>query len=324
MALSLKSHKALGRYTSKCQSFAHSQTLLEHWVLPVLAGWDCCVDLQRCDSTLGDLGPILVRQPGRFSVLPMKQQKLIPFVCIGSVNNKANIEYQQIIFFLLSASLPSILSYIPHSSSPNPRATQITENPSGFSRSRQPSAESPFKRTLKSRPVFTPSRLVCGRIVVTGRVVLLSSSATNGGNRRWCRSMFAAGWLSVYVVFPPVYFCVVVLQPGRQRGGLMARRSRRRRATPFNIFYKKSVSVLDQGKNLVWTEKFEKQEMRQTKVLSCLNVTRISSTFFFLLFYSAVWDFFSHSFYTSFSSFPVFPAAVSVRKSHTPVSSSLA
>lgn len=95
-------------------------------------------------------------------------------------------------------------------------------------------------------------------------------------------------------------------------------------ATPFNIFYKKSVSVLDRGKNLVRTEKFEKQEMRQTKVRSCLTVTRISSTLFFFAFYSAVWDFFSHSFYTSFGTFPVFPAPVSVRESHTPVSSSLA
>lgn len=78
--------------------------------------------------------------------------------------------------------------------------------------------------------------------------------------------------------------------------------------------------MLDQGKNLVWTEKFEKQEMRQTKVLSCLTVTRISSTLVFCFLFCGQ-GLFSHIVSTLF---PIFSAPVSVRKSHTPVSSSLA
>lgn len=90
----------------RSQSFAHSRTLLERRVLPALAGWDCCDDLRRREGTPGDLGPIRARQLGRFSVLAVKQQQLIPAVFIGSTikqGNKANIEYRHIIFFFYSS-----------------------------------------------------------------------------------------------------------------------------------------------------------------------------------------------------------------------------
>lgn len=97
----------------RSQSFAHSRTLLERRVLPALAGWDCCDDLRRRDGTPGDLGPIRARQLGRFSVLAVKQQQLIPVVFFGSVDNQANIEYRQIIFFFYSFSVFTVRPVLP-------------------------------------------------------------------------------------------------------------------------------------------------------------------------------------------------------------------
>lgn len=174
----------------------------------------------------------------------------------------------------------------------DPRATQITENPSEFSRSRQPSAESPFKRSPKSRPVFTPSRLVCGRIIVTGRVALRSSSATDGGNdgRRRGRSTFAAGWSSVYAVLPSLFtFVLWCCSQGDSVGVWWHEEAA---ATPFNMFYKKSVSVLDRGKHLVWTENVCKTGNEADK--SCLTVTRFSSTLVLAFLFCGPGLFFSH------------------------------
>lgn len=50
----------------RSQIFARSRTLLERWVLPALAGRDCCDDLQRRGGTPRDLGSIRARQLGRF------------------------------------------------------------------------------------------------------------------------------------------------------------------------------------------------------------------------------------------------------------------
>lgn len=142
-------------------------------------------------------------------------------VCIGKVTNKTSDgRFLRYYYFGLSACFFTILLILhphTHTTTPPPPphpilcpvapgATKISENPSEFSRSRQPSAESLFKRSLKSRSVFTPGRLVCRRTILTGRVALSRYSAqTSANGRRGC-SMFAAGWFIVYAVLPSVYF----------------------------------------------------------------------------------------------------------------------
>lgn len=216
------------------------RALLERRVLPALAGRDCCDDLRRRGGTPGDLGSIRGAAAGAiffsfflFSALAVKQQQLIPAVFVGSVDKQANAESRQIIFFfffLLLLNLLRLRRPSPSHPRPHPEGQRgLLKIPASSAGPRSHQQKVPLNGVLNQGLCLLPAAWSVGGSSLLEGFALLSPSASNGGNRRRGRWMFAAGWSSVYVALPPVYFCVVVLQPGRRRGGLMARRRRSRR-----------------------------------------------------------------------------------------------